>query len=268
MGALLSADFTHSAGLPDHRRCSTRWSRSTSSCWCPSTCCASSPSSSRAWSTASRCAATNTSRPQGAALLVCNHVSFVDADPADGGEPAADPLHHGPASIFRMPVLGWFFKLAKAIPIAPQREDPGTYELAFEKARAVLADGELLCIFPEGAITRDGELGEFKGGVMKLLESNPVPVVPLALQNLWGSYFSRVDGAAMKQAVPPRLVQPRRAGGGRCDRAGRGHAGRAARTGREPARLVRLRRAACGRAVRIPRSPARRTAAAWRRSPG
>ena len=79
------------------------------------------------------------------------------------------------------------FRLAKAIPIAPQRDDPVAYEQAFAKAREVLNDGDLLCIFPEGALTRDGQLGEFKGGVMKLLESNPVPVVPLALQNLlWG----------------------------------------------------------------------------------
>ena len=135
---------------------------------------------------------------QGAALLVCNHVSFVDPILLMAASPR--PIRFiMDYQIFKMPVLGWFFKLAKAIPIAPQREDPGTYELAFEKARAVLADGELLCIFPEGAITRDGELGEFKGGVMKLLESDPVPVVPLALQNLWGSYFSRVDGAAMKK---------------------------------------------------------------------
>jgi 1-acyl-sn-glycerol-3-phosphate acyltransferase len=120
---------------------------------------------------------------QGAALLVCNHVSFVDPILMMAASPR--PIR--------------FIMDHQAIPIAPQREDPGTYELAFEKARAVLADGELLCIFPEGAITRNGELGEFKGGVMKLLESNPVPVVPLALQNLWGSYFSRVDGAAMKK---------------------------------------------------------------------
>jgi 1-acyl-sn-glycerol-3-phosphate acyltransferase len=110
--------------------------------------------------------------------------------------------------IFAMPVLGWFFRLAKAIPIAPQREDPGTYELAFERARAVLADGDLLCIFPEGAITRDGELGEFKGGVMKLLATNPVPVVPLALQNLWGSFFSRVDGAAMRKPFRRGMFSP------------------------------------------------------------
>jgi 1-acyl-sn-glycerol-3-phosphate acyltransferase len=126
--------------------------------------------------------------------------------------------------IFKMPVLGWFFKLAKAIPIASQRDDPATYEQAFVRARQVLADGDLLCIFPEGALTRDGNLGEFKGGVMKLLETNPVPVVPLALQNLWGSYFSRVEGSAMSKpfrrgwfssvglvagaALPPSVVTP------------------------------------------------------------
>jgi 1-acyl-sn-glycerol-3-phosphate acyltransferase len=99
--------------------------------------------------------------------------------------------------IFQVPVLGWLFKLAKAIPIAPQREDPVVYERAFTQARQVLSEGDLLCIFPEGAITRDGQLGEFKGGIMKVLETHPVPVVPLALQNLWGSFFSRVDGSAM-----------------------------------------------------------------------
>jgi len=96
-------------------------------------------------------------------------------------------------------MLGWFFRLAKAIPIAPQKVDPLVYEQAFARARRVLEEGDLLCIFPEGAITRDGELGEFKGGVMKLLETHPVPVVPLALQNLWGSFFSRIDGPAMRR---------------------------------------------------------------------
>lgn len=134
---------------------------------------------------------------KGAAILVCNHVSFVDAVllMAASPRPIAFIMDH---RIFKLPVLGWMFKLAKAIPIAPQRDDAKVYEQAFERARAVLADGELVCIFPEGAITKDGQLGEFKGGVMKLLETNPVPVIPLALQNLWGSFFSRVEqGGAM-----------------------------------------------------------------------
>ena len=130
---------------------------------------------------------------EGAAILVCNHVSFIDAVVlmAASPRPIRFIMDH---RIFAVPVLGWLFKLAKAIPIAPQREDAAAYENAFAQARAVLADGELLAIFPEGGITSDGSLGEFKGGVMKILQTHPVPVIPLALQNLWGSYFSRIEG--------------------------------------------------------------------------
>ncbi|CAD5371677.1 MFS transporter [Rubrivivax sp. A210] len=130
---------------------------------------------------------------EGAAVLVCNHVSFVDAVllMAASPRPIRFLMDH---RIFATPVLGWLFRLGKAIPVAPQREDPAAYERAFEQARQVLEEGELLGIFPEGGITRDGELGEFKGGVMKILQGRPVPVVPLALQNLWGSYFSRIEG--------------------------------------------------------------------------
>ncbi len=133
---------------------------------------------------------------EGAAILVCNHVSFVDAVLLMGASPRpiAFLMDH---RIFNVPVLGWLFKLVKAIPIAPQKEDGATYEQAFDRARQVLEQGDLVCIFPEGAITKNGELGEFRGGVMKLLETHPVPVIPMALQNLWGSFFSRIDGAAM-----------------------------------------------------------------------
>jgi 1-acyl-sn-glycerol-3-phosphate acyltransferase len=133
----------------------------------------------------------------GAAILVCNHVSFIDAVllMAASPRPIRFIMDH---RIFATPVLGALFRLGKAIPIAPQREDPLAYERAFAEARQVLDDGDLLCIFPEGAITRDGSLGEFKGGVMKILQTHPVPVVPLALTNLWGSFFSRVEqGTAM-----------------------------------------------------------------------
>ncbi len=160
----------------------------------------------------------------GAAILVCNHVSFIDAVllMAASPRPIRFIMDH---RIFPTPLLGTLFRLGKAIPIAPQREDAAAYERAFAEARAVLEDGELLCIFPEGGITRDGSLGEFKGGVMKILQTHPVPVVPMALTNLWGSYFSRIEkGAAMVKpfrrglfspvglaagpAVPPALVTP------------------------------------------------------------
>ncbi len=134
----------------------------------------------------------------GAAILVCNHVAFVDPMllMAASPRPIRFIMDH---EIFKTPVLGWFFRLAKAIPIAPQKVDAKIYEQAFARAREVLSDGDLLCIFPEGGLTKTGEMGEFKAGVMKLLESNPVPVVPLALQNLWGSFFSRADGAPMRR---------------------------------------------------------------------
>ncbi len=134
----------------------------------------------------------------GAAILVCNHISFVDAVllMAASPRPIRFIMDH---RIFRVPVLGWLFRLAKAIPIASQREDAQTYERAFAQAAAVLADNEMVCIFPEGGITTDGSLGEFKGGVMKLLAMQPVPVIPMALNNLWGSFFSRIDGAAMRR---------------------------------------------------------------------
>ena len=135
----------------------------------------------------------------GAAILVCNHVSFVDAVllMAASPRPIYFVMDH---RIFRVPVLGWLFKLAKAIPIASRQEDERAYEAAFDAAAQVLQGGDLLAIFPEGAITRDGELQEFKGGVMKVLARAPVPVVPMALTNLWGSFFSRVerDGAMVR----------------------------------------------------------------------
>ena len=139
---------------------------------------------------------------EGAAVLTCNHVSFIDPVllMAASPRPIYFVMDH---RIFKMPVLGWFFKLVKAIPIAPRAEDPVMYEAAFEAAAKVLRDGDLLAIFPEGGITKDGTLQPFKGGIMKILENArrdgvDAPVVPMALTNLWGSFFSRVEkGSAM-----------------------------------------------------------------------
>jgi len=138
-------------------------------------------------------------------------VSFIDAVllMAASPRPIRFIMDH---RIFKVPVLGWLFKLAKAIPIAPQKEDPAAYEAAFAKALAVLREGDLLAIFPEGAITRDGNLQPFKGGVMKIVESARAegiepPVIPMALTNLWGSYFSRIElrgGEQVAMAKPFR----------------------------------------------------------------
>jgi 1-acyl-sn-glycerol-3-phosphate acyltransferase len=130
---------------------------------------------------------------EGAAVIVCNHVSFIDVVllMAASPRPIRFLMDH---RIFNTPVLGWLFRLAKAIPIAPRGEDPAAYEAAFEAADLVLAEGDLLGIFPEGGLTVDGQLQPFKGGIVKILARRPVPVVPMALVNLWGSFFSRVEG--------------------------------------------------------------------------
>ncbi len=145
---------------------------------------------------------------EGAAILACNHVSFIDPVllMAASPRPIRFIMDH---RIFKLPVLGWLFKLAKAIPIAPKSEDPQAYEAALQAAVAVLKDGELLAIFPEGGITRDGTLQEFKGGIMKILEQQPVPVIPMALTNLWGSYFSRIELVGGK---PTAMSKPFRRG--------------------------------------------------------
>ena len=135
----------------------------------------------------------------GAAIIACNHVSFIDAVllMAASPRPIRFLMDH---QLFNVPVLGTLFRLAKAIPVASQKDDPATYEAAFAEARQVLEQGDLLGIFPEGGITRDGALQPFRPGIMKILATTPVPVVPTALQNLWGSFFSRAEaGVAMKK---------------------------------------------------------------------
>ncbi len=140
---------------------------------------------------------------EGAAVLVCNHVSYADAMLIAGACPR--PIRFVMDSgIFKMPALGWFFRLAKAIPIAPQHKDKETYEAAFKSIDEALSQGELVCIFPEGKLTHSGELNEFKKGIEQIIDNRPVPVVPLALDGLWGSVFSHKDGQALTK-LPKRF---------------------------------------------------------------
>ncbi len=132
----------------------------------------------------------------GPALIICNHVSYVDAlvITAACHRPIRFVMDH---HIFRWPILSFVFKAGRAIPIASARDDPVLLEKAFDEVSAALAAGELVGIFPEGQITSDGELCPFRPGISRILERNPVQVVPVALSGLWGSIFSRRDGPAM-----------------------------------------------------------------------
>jgi 1-acyl-sn-glycerol-3-phosphate acyltransferase len=132
----------------------------------------------------------------GPAILVCNHVSFVDwlIISALVRRPVRYVMYH---KFFDVPLLRYLMKQAKVIPIAGARENPKVLEEAFEKISHELRDGEIVCIFPEGQLTRHGELNEFKTGIEKILERDPVPVIPMALQGLWGTFFSFGRGPAL-----------------------------------------------------------------------
>ena len=142
---------------------------------------------------------------EGAALLVCNHVSFVDALLIGGAvrRPIRFVMYY---KIYRLPVLNFIFRTAGAIPIAGRNEDIQIYEKAFTRIAQYLKDGELVCIFPEGKLTADGDMNEFRGGVTRILEETPVPVIPMALQGLWGSFFSRDPNKGLFHRVWSRVV--------------------------------------------------------------
>jgi len=144
---------------------------------------------------------------EGAALLVCNHVSYMDALilSASVPRPVRWVMYY---KIFNIPVMSWIFRTAKAIPIAGARENPELMQRAFDEIDAALADGQLVGIFPEGALTRDGEIAPFKSGLEKVLEKRPVPVVPLALKGMWTSMWSHRDGRMARTRVPRRFRAP------------------------------------------------------------
>ena len=141
---------------------------------------------------------------EGAALIVCNHVSYLDALilSASIPRPVRFVMYY---RIFNIPVMSWIFRTAKTIPIAGAKEDPALMQRAFDEIDAALAEGELVCIFPEGALTRDGNMTAFKSGVEKILKRRPVPVVPMALRGMWSSMWSRRDSRLGRMRVPRRF---------------------------------------------------------------
>jgi 1-acyl-sn-glycerol-3-phosphate acyltransferase len=145
---------------------------------------------------------------EGPAVLVCNHVTLVDALLLSAAipRPTRFVMHH---RIFHMPVLRWIFRTARAIPIAGSKEDPAILQRAFDLIDAELADGNLVCVFPEGSLTTDGQIAQFRPGVERILARRPVPVVPLALKGMWTSRWSRRD-RPQGSGLLARLRMPRR----------------------------------------------------------
>ena len=140
----------------------------------------------------------------GPALVVCNHVSYMDALLVMGAvpRPVRFVMYH---KIFAIPGLNWLFRAARAIPIAGAREDPVLMERAFAQIDAALAAGEVIGIFPEGGLTDDGEIAPFRPGVERILAARPVPVVPMALRGMWASMWSRRETRRGRMRLPRRL---------------------------------------------------------------
>lgn len=133
---------------------------------------------------------------QGAALIVANHVSYVDALILMGT--STRPVRFVmDKSISELPVLKHVFRHAGVIPICSPRKCAETYKRAFEQIEQAFSNDEVVCLFPEGRLTSNGELGEFRPGVEKILKRKPVPVIPMALKGLWGSFFSHKNGHAL-----------------------------------------------------------------------
>lgn len=126
---------------------------------------------------------------KGPVIVVANHVSYVDALVISAAcrRPIQFVMDH---NIFRTPGMAWVFRQMKAIPIASAKENPEMMERAFQRVKAALAEGEVVCIFPEGKLAKDGEMGPFRPGIERIVGETGAPVVPLALRGLWGSFFS------------------------------------------------------------------------------
>ncbi len=129
---------------------------------------------------------------EGPVIVASNHVSFVDPLILGGmiRRPVNFVMYY---KIYKIPILNFIFRTGKAIPIAGRSEDPEILKTAYRRMHGVLEIGDVLGIFPEGKISSDGELNEFKPGIDKVIAEQPVPVVPMALCHLWGSMFSRRD---------------------------------------------------------------------------
>ncbi|MFO0042429.1 MAG: 1-acyl-sn-glycerol-3-phosphate acyltransferase, partial [Pseudomonadota bacterium] len=142
---------------------------------------------------------------QGACILVCNHVSFMDAVILMGAvrRPTRFVMYW---KIFQIPVVKWLFRAARAIPIAGRGENEALMLRAFDVVDRELGAGEVVGIFPEGGITRDGTLQPFRPGIERMLAKRPVPVVPMALRGMWGSLFSRKDRLRLPRRFRSRIA--------------------------------------------------------------
>ena len=140
----------------------------------------------------------------GPVIIASNHVSFLDP------LLLCTILNRPPIFVmdqmyFDFKLLRWFYKSAGAIPITPKKISSDGMEKAMNQITCELNAGELIAIFPEGFITKNGEMIPFKDGIKRLAERiTDLNLYPVAISGMWGSWFSRFkDGKAMS-GVPMR----------------------------------------------------------------
>jgi 1-acyl-sn-glycerol-3-phosphate acyltransferase len=143
---------------------------------------------------------------EGRAIVVANHVTFVDFLflTAACRRPMRFVMYH---AFVDTPILRWMFRDAKVIPIAARHEDPELLERAMDAIAVALDNDELVCLFPEGMVTRDGKMTPFRPGVERIVARTPAPVTPVAIRNLWGSFFSYAGGKPFRR--PFRRIRSR-----------------------------------------------------------
>ncbi len=129
----------------------------------------------------------------GPALILCNHVSYVDWLVLMAASPR--PIHFLIDSTFvNNRWYGFILRWVGVIPI-DRKVGPKSLMQSFSAVSAALADGRIVCVFPEGAPTRTGAMLPFKRGFEKLAQISPIPLVPTYIDQLWGSRFSYKHGA-------------------------------------------------------------------------
>ena len=126
----------------------------------------------------------------GGALLVANHVSWLDGIFLLVA--SSRPIR---LIAYAPYVQAWWSRwVARTMGVIPIGTGPRSIRQALDEARQAVENGELVCIFPEGSITRTGQLQAFKPGLLKIALATHAPIIPIYLDELWGSIFSNYSG--------------------------------------------------------------------------
>lgn len=146
--------------------------------------------------------------PAGPALIVPNHVSFLDPVLISlaTNRPMRFLMYRG---IYEKRGLQWLFRSFGAIPISP-KDPKDVIEESLYRARRALAAGETVVVFPEGQLTRNGDFNPFRRGFERVAAGTGAPVIPVHIGGMWGSAFSRHPDASFLRGLLLRLRGRRR----------------------------------------------------------